>query len=80
MILETEILRNKIKFISKMAKLQKTLRFIELLIDIIVVFRENNEQIVKLKGMCPDNKIPKGLLLEGGSAIKDGLFCFWGVL
>jgi len=22
--------------------------------------------------MCPDNKIPKGILLEGGTAIKDG--------
>ena len=36
------------------------------------VLRENNEQIVQLKGMCPDNKIPKGLLMEGGDAINNG--------
>lgn len=34
--------------------------------------REQSETIVKLKGVCPDNKIPQGLLLEGTSALKDG--------
>jgi hypothetical protein len=55
-IVEAEVLRNKIKFVSKMMKFNKTLR-------------EENEALVKLKGMCPDNKIPKGLLTEGGEAI-----------
>lgn len=32
--------------------------------------------IVQLKGLCPDNKIPKGLLLEGGEAIKDAMEMF----
>ena len=41
--------KNKIKFISAMIHMQKTLR-------------EQHENIVKLKGMCPDNRIPKGLL------------------
>lgn len=57
-----------------MAILQKTLRFSNYYQFFKFFFRENNEQIVKLKGMCPDNKIPKGLLVEGGSAIKDGSF------
>eukprot|EP01015_Nassula_variabilis_P026016 TRINITY_DN514_c0_g1_i8.p1 TRINITY_DN514_c0_g1~~TRINITY_DN514_c0_g1_i8.p1 ORF type:complete len:262 (+),score=36.54 TRINITY_DN514_c0_g1_i8:56-841(+) len=52
------ILKNKIKFLSKMAIMNK-------------VLREQSEEIMKLKGMAPDNKIPKGLLLEGSGAIKD---------
>jgi len=35
-------------------------------------FRENHEEIIKIKNMSSDGKIPKGLLLEGGVAIKDG--------
>ena len=42
-----------------MMKMQKTLR-------------EENELIVKLKGFCPDNKIPRGLILEGKNALKTG--------
>jgi len=41
-----ESIRNKIRFVSKMMKMQK-------------VLREENEKIVKLKGMTPDNKLPK---------------------
>jgi len=26
---------------------------------------------VKIKGVCPDKKIPKGLLTEGNDAIQD---------
>ena len=37
------------------------------------VLREQSEEIMKLKGLCPDNKIPQGLLLEGSTAIKDGI-------
>ncbi len=37
---------------SKMMKMFKTLR-------------EENESVVQLKGICPDGKVPKGLLLEG---------------
>jgi len=42
-----------------MMKMQKTLR-------------EENELIVKLRGFCPDNKIPRGLILEGKNALKSG--------
>lgn len=44
---------------GKIAILQRTLR-------------EDHEAITKLKGMCPDNRIPAGLLREGSDAIKDG--------
>lgn len=36
--------------------------------------RENREHIIKLKGYCPDNRIPPGLLSEGSLSIKNGFF------
>jgi hypothetical protein len=35
--------------------------------------RQENETVVRLKGMCPDNRIPQGLLSEGGTALQNGL-------
>ena len=32
--------------------------------------REERELIMKLKGFCPGNKIPRGILLQGPGAIK----------
>ena len=57
------MLRNKVKSVSRMLKLFKTLR-------------QENEDILKLKGLCPDNKIPRGVLLQGATAIKDALTQF----
>jgi hypothetical protein len=34
--------------------------------------RQESETIIKIKSMVPDGKIPKGLLLQGRPAIKDG--------
>lgn len=48
---------------SKMLMFQKTIR-------------ENNEQIIQLKGLSPDNKIPRGLLTEGKSAIDNAIVSF----
>lgn len=45
---------------SKMMRMFKTLR-------------EENESVVQLKGICPDGKVPKGLLLEGRRAIENEL-------
>ena len=56
---ESDILRKKIKFVSKMMLMQKTLR-------------EQNEAVVQLKGACPDKRLPKGLLSDK-SAINDGI-------
>ena len=42
---------------SKMMKMFKTLR-------------EENESVVQLKGICPDGKIPMGLLIEGKKALE----------
>lgn len=38
--------------------------------------REEQESIVQLKGLCPDNKIPKGLLQEGHGAIRTAVESF----
>lgn len=35
--------------------------------------REENESVVALKGMCPDGKVPMGLLLEGKKALETEL-------
>ena len=35
--------------------------------------RENRELFMQLRGMCPDNKIPKGLLLASTTEIIDVL-------
>ena len=58
--IEADILRNKVKAMSRMMKMFKTLR-------------EENESVVQLKGICPDGKVPKGLLLEGKKAIENEL-------
>jgi serine/threonine-protein phosphatase 2B catalytic subunit len=58
--LEAELLRNKVKAMSRMMKMFKTLR-------------EENESVVQLKGICPDGKVPKGLLLEGKRALENEL-------
>ena len=49
--LELTQIKMKITFVSKVMKMQTTLR-------------QEHEQIVKLKGMTPDNKIPMSLLLD----------------
>merc|ERR1719207_165351 len=49
-------LRKKVKTVARMARMFKTLR-------------QENETIVRLKGVCPGHKLSPGLLLQG----KDGL-------
>jgi hypothetical protein len=34
--------------------------------------REESEMLLKIKNISPDGKIPRGLLLEGKPAIKNG--------
>ena len=34
--------------------------------------REESELIMKLKGFCPGNRIPKGILMQGPEALKSG--------
>ncbi len=59
-IAESEVFRSKMLLITRLVMMFKTLR-------------EDNEAILKLKGLCPDNKLPKGVLLEGSSAIVDAI-------
>lgn len=50
-------IKSKLKFVTVMMKVMRTLR-------------EENELIHKLKGLCPGNKIPRGVILEGPNALK----------
>lgn len=59
-LIEAELIRNKVRAMSRMMKMFKTLR-------------EENESVVQLKGICPDGKVPKGLLLEGKRALETEL-------
>jgi serine/threonine-protein phosphatase 2B catalytic subunit len=54
------MLRNKVKAMSRMMKMFKTLR-------------EEHESVVKLKGIYADGKLPQGLLLEGKKALESEL-------
>ncbi len=53
-------LRMKVKFITMLMKMFRTLR-------------EESELIMKLKGFCPGNKIPRGILIQGPEALKTAL-------
>ena len=53
-------LRGKVKTVSRMMKMFKTIR-------------EENESVVQLKGFCPDSKVPRGLILSGRSALQGAL-------
>ena len=56
----THSLKMKMKIITMLMKMYRTLR-------------EENELILKLKGFCPGNRIPKGILLQGAEALKTAL-------
>ena len=60
---KTEVFRKKVKAMSKMMKMFKTLR-------------EDKEIIMQLKGLCPDNKVPKGLIQQGRRALEGALDSF----
>ena len=51
-------IRQKVMAFSKMQKMLTTLR-------------EESELLLKIKGMSPDGKIPRGLLLQGKGAIRN---------
>jgi serine/threonine-protein phosphatase 2B catalytic subunit len=53
------IMKEKVKSFARVHKMYATLR-------------NESELILKLKGMAPDGKIPRGLLLEGRPAIRNG--------
>lgn len=53
-------MKQKMGFIGKLMKMQTNLR-------------ENRELFMQLRGMCPDKRIPRGLLLASTVEIKDAL-------
>mmetsp|Transcript_124433 Transcript_124433/g.244053 ORF Transcript_124433/g.244053 Transcript_124433/m.244053 type:complete len:558 (-) Transcript_124433:134-1807(-) len=56
-------LRKKVRTIARMARMFKTLR-------------QENETIIRLKGMCPGHKLAPGLLLAGKDKLKSEMEIF----
>lgn len=54
------IIKNKINSVARISRMYTTLR-------------EESEMLLKIKNICPDGKLPRGLLLEGKPAIKNVL-------
>ncbi len=52
-------IKGKISSVGRMSKMFKTLR-------------EQSEMLLMIKNISPDGKLPRGLLLEGRPAIKNG--------
>jgi serine/threonine-protein phosphatase 2B catalytic subunit len=60
---KAQMLRKKVRAVTKMMMMLKTLR-------------NEKEIILQLKGLCPDNKIPRGLLSQGREAIIGAVDAF----
>jgi serine/threonine-protein phosphatase 2B catalytic subunit len=54
------IMRGKVSSIARLTRMYTTLR-------------EESEMLLKIKNISPDGKLPRGLLLEGKPAIKNGM-------
>lgn len=55
------VVKGKIKSVARINKIYATLR-------------EESEMLLKIKNMAPDGKLPRGILLEGKPAIKNGKY------
>ena len=53
------VIKSKVSSVARMSKMYTTLR-------------ESSEMLLKIKNISPDGKLPRGLLLEGKPAIKNG--------
>jgi serine/threonine-protein phosphatase 2B catalytic subunit len=56
-----KVMKSKINSVARISRMYTTLR-------------EESELLLKIKNISPDGKIPRGLLLEGKPAIKNGTF------
>ena len=57
------VIRSKVSSVARMSKMFTTLR-------------ESSEMLLKIKNISPDGKLPRGLLLEGKPAIKNGKYIY----
>lgn len=53
-----QVLRTKVKAFARMNRIFKTIK-------------ENKEEIIKIKAMTPDGKVPAGVLMGGTKEIHD---------
>lgn len=57
------VMKGKISSVARMNRMYTTLR-------------EESEMLLQIKNISPDGKLPRGLLLQGKPAIKNGKFIF----
>jgi serine/threonine-protein phosphatase 2B catalytic subunit len=55
------VMKGKVSSVAKMSKMFTTLR-------------EESEMLLQIKNISPDGKLPRGLLLQGKPAIKNGKY------
>lgn len=53
------VIKSKVNSVARISRMFTTLR-------------EESEMLLKIKNISPDGKIPRGLLLDGKPAIKNG--------
>lgn len=71
---EAEIVSNTLSTAEKMKKFGKIKTKIKIMARMQKMFstlKDESELLLKIKGMAPDGKIPRGLLLDGRPAIRD---------
>ena len=61
---------------SKIGKLRKKVKAMSRMMKMFKTIREEEETIMQLKGLCPDQKIPRGLIQMGKKALEDALSDF----
>lgn len=61
---------------EKANRMKSKLKAVAKLMQMYREMREDKEEIIRFQGLCPDNKIPRGLLIGGTRAIKDAIGAF----
>jgi len=57
-------------FLEASSSLRMKIVICATMLRMLRTIREEQELIVKLKGFCPGNKIPRGIILQGAQALK----------
>ena len=69
-VTEIKTTSDKMKKFGKIKMKIKTMARIQMMFKTL---KDESENLIKIKSMAPDGKIPRGLLLDGRPAIKDSL-------
>jgi len=64
---------------KKAPRLKKKVLAVTKLLRMYKMLRKNSEDIVKLKQLTPNHRMPLGILGQGGDAIQKGIFFEYGI-